>query len=68
MSLQEELEKAFEAGAEYIIDNTNSDFDKEFVDYPSGSEIEIACTEYINGNLKSSQSNDVLHKSHGGSI
>lgn len=68
MNLQEQIERAFEAGADYVIDNTNVEFDNEIIDFPGDDEVEIACTEYINGNFKSIQSAPILHESHGGSI
>lgn len=54
MNLQEQIEKAFKAGAEFIIENTES-WD-EIIDFPNEYQIDQSCTEYINGNLKSSQS------------
>lgn len=68
MNLEEIIERAFEAGADFVIDNTNVEFDNEIIDFPGDRETSIALTEYINGNLKSSESASVLHQSHGGSI
>lgn len=60
MQLDEELEKAFNAGANFIIDNSYTDEDSDWVENPTDREIDLAYTEYINGNSKHYKSKTIL--------
>lgn len=60
MQLDEEIEKAFEAGCEYIIENCYYDNMSDYVVCPTLNEIKLALKEYINGNSESNEGTQVL--------
>lgn len=65
MQLDEEIEKAFKAGAEWAFENTWCNRDEEI---EMDRDINEGIQEYINGNRQSSEGSPILDKSHGGSI
>lgn len=48
MNVQEQIEKAFKAGAKFVEESSWYDEEIDFVEYPTPEIINEACIEYIN--------------------
>jgi hypothetical protein len=55
MNLEEQIEKAFVAGAGYVSEHTWVDEGNDYADTPTDNEINTACMDYINGNSESNK-------------
>lgn len=60
MNLEEQIEKAFLAGAEFVSLECYTEFETDLVECPNDKEINKAFMEYINGNPEPGENITIL--------